>query len=249
MNGGNYFQTQELAFIGQGRRRICYAVRGTGRCVKFYRNHAELAPGTKLRIRLDILIGRYLHLANINYREWRYHCRLKRRLPQEVMSVFPEYVKPVYDKDKGWGIVETLIRNADGSLSRTVIDEITRTNDPELARRIYSATELLFRRLAEYGVCFFDPRGNVLAQWTGSGNFRLRIADLEPYCRAGIPGLAKIRLYVQCKIRRRAARYLRKLRGIMADRGFIIDDDRVRSAQNQDNTALLRLARCAGFMW
>ncbi|MDD3546482.1 MAG: hypothetical protein PHG96_14150 [Kiritimatiellae bacterium] len=248
MNGGIYFPTQELAFIGQGRRRICYAVRGTGRCVKFYRKHSELAPGTKWRIRLDIMIGRYLWFANINYREWRYHCKLARRLPKDVMAVFPEHVQLVFSKEKGWGVVETLIRNADGSLSRTVIDEMTLADDPVLARRVYHETERLFRQLAEYGVCFFDPRGNVLVQWIAPSVFRLRIADLEPYCRAGIPGLANIRLYVQCKIRRRAARYLSRLMTIMAERG-LLEAECHTQPHRRDNTVFLRMARCAGFLW
>lgn len=249
MNGGNYFQTQELAFIGHGRRRICYAIRGTGRCVKFYRQRSDLPPGTKWRIRLDILIGRYLRFVNINYREWRYHCRLARLLPKELMSVFPEHVKPVFSQDKGWGIVETLIRNADGSLSRTVIVEMMRAEDPDLARRVYRETERLLRQLAEHCVCFFDPQGNVLVQWTGPGSFRLRIADLEPYCRAGIPGLANVRLYVQCKIRRRAARYLSRLREIMVERGLLEAECGTQPQHRQANKIFLRMARCAGFLW
>jgi hypothetical protein len=215
MNGGIPFSIDEQALLGRGRRRRCYRLPGTDLCAKFYHNPSRLPPGTRLSIRLNIAWGCLCRAANVNYREWRYHQRLHRRLPAEVARVFPEHTEPVRCPEKGWGIVETLILNADGSLPRTVTEELNAARDAALCLRIYREVEALFQRFVEHGVRFFDP-SNILVQWTGDGAFRLRIADFEPDCRALVPGLSHLDFYVRCKVRRRAARYLARLRNILA---------------------------------
>jgi hypothetical protein len=215
MNGGYYFLGDERTLLGKGRRRCCYRLPETEYCVKFYHDPAKLPPKTRLSVRLNIVWGRLCRAANINYREWRYHQRLLRRLPEALARVFPEHTEPVYCPAKGWGIIETLIRNADGTWPRTVVEEITASQDAVLCLRLYRETEILFQQLVDHNVCFFDP-SNILVQWTEGGAFRLRIADFEPDCRALIPGLSHIGFYVRCKVRRRAQRYLARLDGILA---------------------------------
>ena len=218
MNRGSYFHTDDGGLLGEGRRRRCHRLADPGLCVKFYRDPSSLPPGTRLSIRLNIACGRRFRCANVNYREWRYHQSLQRQLPAELAAVFPEHTEPVRCSEKGWGIIETLILNADGTLPQKVVDELKAARDPALSLRIYTETERLCRRLAEHSVCFFDP-SNILVQWTGPETFRLRIADIEPWCRTLVPWLSRCDFYVRCKVRRRASRYLARLRGLLSANG------------------------------
>ena len=216
MNGGLSFLADERTLLGTGRRRHCHRMPGTNLCVKFYHRDNALPPGTRLTTRLTIAWGRTCRLANVNYREWQYHQRLIRQLPVDLAAVFPEHTEPVYHPELGWGIIETLILNTDGTRPRKLADELqvqVRRN-PQTGRALYDAVEQLFKRLAAHGVCFFDS-SNILVPWTGPEAFRLRIADFEPSCRAPIPGLSCINFYVRCKVRRRATRYLRRLDAIL----------------------------------
>lgn len=218
MKRGFYFHTDDEGFLGEGRRRRCYRLSDPGLCVKFYRDPSSLPPGTRLSIRLNIACRRMFRCANVNYREWRYHQILQRQLPAELAAVFPEHTEPVFCSEKGWGIIETLILNADGTLPQKVVDELKAARDPALSLRIYQETERLLGQLAEHRVCFFDP-SNILVQWTGPQTFRLRIADIEPWCRTLIPWLSRCDFYVGCKVRRRASRYLARLRELLFANG------------------------------
>lgn len=215
MNGEPSFLVDEQALLGEGRRRRCYRMSETGLCAKFYRAPSRLPAGTSLGIRIRIVLGLLCRAANVNYHEWQYHQHLLRHLPKELASVFPEHTEPVHCREKGWGIIETLILNADGTQPRTVSEELKASNDAAECLRIYRETDLLLQRFVESGIRFFDPP-NILVQRTGNGAFRLRIADFEPDCRALIPGLAHVGFYVRSKVRRRAARYLAVLRKILA---------------------------------
>jgi hypothetical protein len=214
MNGGLSFLSDERTLLGTGRRRRCDRMPGTDLCAKFYHAPHALPPGTRLTTRLNIAWGRRCRFANINYREWQYHQRLKRQLPDHMAAVFPEHTEPVHCPQRGWGIIETVILNADGTHPRKVADVLRSVDDPALGRSLVEAAERLFKLFVEHGVCFFDP-SNILVQWTGPGTFRLRIADFEPSCRALIPCLSRIDFYVRCKVRRRATRYLRRLEAIL----------------------------------
>ncbi|HRR34718.1 MAG TPA: hypothetical protein P5026_11500 [Kiritimatiellia bacterium] len=208
------FLTDERTLLGTGRRRRCHRVPGTDLCAKFYHAPYDLPRGTRLTTRLNIAWGRRYRFANINYREWQYHQRLKRQLPDYMAAVFPEHTEPVYCPQRGWGIIETVILNADGTQPRRVAEELKSLRDPALGRSLYEAVECLSQQLVEYGVRFFDFP-NILVQWTGPRTFRLRIADFEPSCRSLIPGLSHVDFYVRCKVRRRATRYLHRLETIL----------------------------------
>jgi len=216
MNGGLSFLTDERTLLGTGRRRRCHRMPGTDLCVKFYHRDDALPPDTRLTTRLTIAWGRICRLANVNYREWRYLQRLKRQIPADLAAVFPEHTEPVHFSARGWGIIETVILNADGTPPRKAADElkVQVLRNPQIGRALYDAIEQLFKRFVAHGICFFDP-SNILVQWTGPETFRLRIADFEPSCRALLPGLSRINFYVRCKVRRRATRYLRRLDAIL----------------------------------
>lgn len=245
MNGELSFSINDGVLIGKGRRRRCYHLPGTGLCVKFYHAPSDLPKKTRLSVRLEIAWGRWWRTVNVNYLEWRYLQRLRQQVPAEVVDIFPEHTEPVCCPEKGWGIAETLIVNADGSLTRSVAEEIKAAQDAAMCLRIYRAVETLFERFVDHSVCFFDP-SNILVQWTGDGGFRLRIADFEPTCRALIPGLTFVQIYVRCKVRRRAARYLTYLRGLLVKKSITKENLPVRPAKPV--SIFRRVAAAAGLI-
>lgn len=211
MNGDYSFRSIGLAVIGEGSRRICYRLSESNLCAKFYRAPHQLRPGTSLRVRAVMRLVRFNRWFNVNRQEWRYHNELSRRLPAEILSVFPEHVEPTFSADLGWGIVESLILNTDGSAACKVTKEMPRISDPALQLRVYRETERLLAAFAKHDVRFYDL-SNLLLQWTGPDDFRLRIADFEPRCR-GVPVLfTRCCWYSRLKIRRRTTRYLARLR-------------------------------------
>lgn len=205
------FDEAALVLIGEGSRRRCYRIPGYLFCVKFYRLPSEYTHKTTWGVRLHIRLSRFIERRNANCQEWRYHHVLQNRLPPELFAAFPEVIEPVFSQVRGWGIIESLIQNVDGSPIRRVIAEMGRVSDERLRQRLYVAAEHLFAQLAEHAVCFYDPP-NVMVQWTGPDTFLLRIVDFEPQGRALVPGLSAIKPYVRSKVRRRCARYLKRLR-------------------------------------
>lgn len=197
--------------LGEGSRRKCYRLPGRDACVKFYRQPTEYTPKTTFSVRLHIFLARHVAALNVNCQEWRYHQKLRRSLPSDLLAVFPGSIEPVYSPTHGWGIVETLILNDDGTPMRRVLAELNRLSDPAVRRQLFEAAEQLFERLAAHAVCFYDPP-NAMVQWIGPATFRLRVVDFEPQGRALIPGLSKIKPYVRSKVRRRCARYLERLK-------------------------------------
>jgi len=202
-----------LRLLGEGSRRKCYLLPSGDTCVKFYRRPADYTAKTTPSIRLHIWLARHVRTLNVSLQEWRYLQKLRLRLPADLLSVFPDSIEPVYSPVYGWGIIESLIVNHDGSPMRRVIAELGRLTDPSLRQRLLEETERLFENLAAWAVCFYDPP-NVLVQWTSPRDFRLRIVDFEPSGRAAIPGLSLIKPYVRRKVRRRCARYLERLKTV-----------------------------------
>ncbi len=205
------FDLDHLVLLGEGSRRKCYRLPSESLCVKFYRRPSEYTKKTTWSVRLHIFLARFVPSLNVNCHEWRYHQALRRTLPSDLFAAFPESIERAYSRECGWGIIESLLLNADGTPMRRVIAEMGRTQDQRLRRRLYDAAARLFERLAEHAVRFYDPP-NVMVQWTGPDAFRLRIVDFEPQGRALVPGLSYIKPYVRSKVRRRCSRYLKRLR-------------------------------------
>jgi len=204
----------ELEPLGQGNRRRCFRISGNDLCVKFYLARSEYNHTTKLSIRLNIWLSRFISCINANCHEAYYHKILKDSLPPDLFAVFPERVERIFSPERGWGVLESLVLNQDGSPLRRVLVEME-TADKALRQRLFDETRRLFRRLAEHAVCFYDPP-NVMVQWTGPGTFRLRIVDFEPRGRELMPCLSHIKPYVRLKVRRRCGRYLERLRVLLA---------------------------------
>ena len=204
---------QPLVLIGEGSRRSCYRLAHQNVCVKFYRAPAA-SQWQRLSVGLHILIARFLRTLNVNVKEWRYHQKLRTQLPPDLFGIFPEWVEPVYSDKHGWGILESLIQNADGTQAKGVHKEMLSVSDPALRLRIYRETEQLLSRLAEYGVRFYDLH-NLLLQWTGDGAFRLRVADFEPCGRGLLAWTLRCPFLARWKMERRTVRYLARLRSAL----------------------------------
>ena len=212
------FASGGMKRLGIGSRRACHRLPDMGLCVKCYRSEAEIAEGkhpgrlpfkplapTVVR---EIRKHRFSDKGNTSCQEWRCLEELRRRLPPELMSVFPETMIRVCVPGRGWCLVEEEVRNADGSSPRKFYEACIGILDAELRDRLLAAMKDLCASLVRYRVCFYDPQ-NVLVQWLPDGKFRLRIVDFEPASRALVPLEKLFPCLVGLKVRRRFARYLR----------------------------------------
>ena len=201
----------ELAFLGAGARRECYAIPGTGLCLKCYRDESAASNATVAR---EIRRCRHDERRNACCREYRYWQRLKSTLPPYVFAAFPDAMERILLPRRGWAIVEARVRNADGtpcerfSLAYRTADEATKA---KLLKEFW----LLVGAFAAYAVRFYDTQ-NVVVQRLDSGGFRLRIVDFEPAARTLIPVDSLCNAIVRGKVIRRAKRYLSSHCGVEA---------------------------------
>lgn len=203
--------------IGEGSIRCCFRVPDQATCVKFYANCFGHNP-THTRsfiTRLRLCLTKHLFWLNINMQEWRYYKRLKKRLPVELMSVFPESIEPLYSPRYGWGLRETVLLNYDGSYARLVEEEIKRFEGSRDADNMYHDVERFFDQAVQYAVALYDPR-NILVQWVTPEQYRMRVVDFEPKAKAAVPGLTYIKPFVRYRVYRRSRKYLKRLQTIMA---------------------------------
>lgn len=204
------FFRRGLPCIGEGSRRRCFRIPDKPFCVKFYRLPSEYTWKTRMAVKAEITCFRHSGRFNISCQEWRYHRELKESLPSELFAVFPETVERIYLPDRGWGVVENLLLNADGSPMRRVSAEMRKTTDAGLRIRIYRALTSLCCALAAKTVRFYDPP-NIVLQWLPDGGFRLRIVDFEPRSRTLLPIPGFSPYFIRWKVRRRCKRYLARL--------------------------------------
>ena len=80
---------EESAEIGRGSRRVCTRIPGTNLCLKRYRDDDEVGA----TVRREIARGRFDRRLNTCAQEYDYLQELKRILPSDVLSVFPERVE------------------------------------------------------------------------------------------------------------------------------------------------------------
>ena len=204
--------------LGIGSRRACYAIPGTGLCVKCYRSEEEIALGKHVGYEpfkpLAAAVVREIrrHRAserNTSCQEWRYYNELKGRLPAELAAAFPDVLERVFVPARGWCVVENVICNHDGSPVRKfheVLQDAAFKGDARKRDSLTAALDGLEDGLVRYAVRFYDPQ-NVMVQWTAEDAFRLRIVDFEPATRSFIPLDSVLSALVRRKVRRRFARY------------------------------------------
>lgn len=211
-------RADRLPCLGKGSRRACYSLASTGLCVKFYHSPDALPERRKKaaveKVRREILSCAHSRKRNTSCQEYDYLQREIKQKPEAVVSAFPEVVDLVYLPTRGWGLVETMIVNGDGSptVHFPVYLWHCRENTAlhrETVRRLTAFVGLL----AEHAVTFYDLQ-NILIQVASDGSMRFRIADFEPCNRQVFSFFMKHPLFIRRKIRRR---FLRLLRGYQID--------------------------------
>jgi hypothetical protein len=216
------FREGKMERIGDGSRRVCYALPGGKFCVKSYRSENDLdtrmkPDGTlekhplKPSVLREIRRARFDEKRNTSCQEYRYWQELGRRLPAELSAVFPEYVEQVLVPSRGWCLIENLICNADGSPVRKFAMEYGASD--EVRRDVLMRDmERLMGMLAGNRVRFYDPQ-NIMVQTDTQGNFKLRIVDFEPVSRTLIPLDLLIPCLLPFRMRRRFSRFKSHLKG------------------------------------
>jgi hypothetical protein len=198
-------------YIGTGMIRSCYRVPGQLVCVKFYRTTEKADRDWKWDTYWRVRLTRHLFWTNINMQEWRYYERLKKRLPPDLMAVFPDTIEPIYSNKLGWGLRETLLINYDGSPVRSLAKEMKRCTDDTHKEALYFRASELIDKLVHHCVAIHDPQ-NILIQWVSPQQYQLRIVDFEPRTKAIIPGLTYIKPFIRNRVKNRGARFLMSLR-------------------------------------
>ena len=216
-----FFKAGAMKRLGMGSRRACYAIPDTNLCVKCYRSDAEIREGRypgaspisplAPAVVREIRKYRFDEKHNTSCREYRYWNELKRRLPPDLMDVFPSVMGQVVVPVRGWCAVEEIVSNEDGSEAKKFHDALAASKSDE-CDRLFVAFDWLARELCHHAVRFYDPQ-NVLVQRCANGSIRLRITDFEPVSRTLIPIDSLASFLVRLKINRRFARY-RRLFGI-----------------------------------
>ncbi len=211
-----------MTLLGDGKRRVCWRIPGSALCLKSYRTDEELSShdGTgvvRKSITREIRLYRHDEKRNTSCLEWYYYQELRSRLPPELLAIFPERVERIHLPAYGWCIVETELKNFDGTPVRQVADELSRIAanggwqaDMCKFRALRNSLIPFFKALADAAVHFYNPQ-NVLVQWTSPDRFRLRIADFEPSSRTIVALDRWFAFYVSFKCRRRYERFLRSL--------------------------------------
>lgn len=206
-----------LKRIGMGSRRACYRLPDGRHCLKCYRSDAEIEegkyPGSAVAEPLasgavnEIRRYRYDEHRNTCCQEYRHWLKLKKRLPADLMAVFPSEMEKVLLPSRGWALVEELVLNADGSVPKKFVEEWWRDGNEHCRDDFVAEYRRLGDEFARHVVRFYDPP-NIFAQRMNDGSIRLRITDFEPASRLFVP-VDMVPAIARIKIRRRFARHLR----------------------------------------
>lgn len=235
------FSSNALERIGMGSRRSCYRLPCGKLCVKCYRSDEEILEG-KIQGRSvkplphsvirEIQSCRLDERHNTSCQEYRYWESLKKRLPPDLMAVFPKSCELLMVPSRGWCLIEELIVSSDGATPQSVHKNFL--EEPSLFQKeVESTFRILVNRLAGHQVRLYDP-SNVLIQRLDEG-FTLRLADLEPAIRTLIPIDKIFPWLIGNKVRRRAERFLSFTKNF-----------RTKQLLNHSNAALYAIRNRAG---
>ncbi len=205
-------KTEKPAEVGKGSRRICTRIPGTDLCLKHYRVDDEVGE----TVRREIVRGRFDRRLNTCAQEYDYLQLLKKKLPAEVLSVFPETFELRNDDKLGWHLVESLVLNGDGSVPEKFASAYRSVSAVQQAR-LYEEFCRLMCAFEKAAVRFYDPQ-NIMVQWLGKPYegeaFRLRIVDFEPVSRTFLPVDSLLPAFCRMKLRRRVRRFLKQHLGL-----------------------------------
>ena len=195
-----------------GSRRICYKLGDSGFCVKFYKPPEEcVSVKMKKSIRRDISRRRHDKYRNSCSQEVHIWNRLRHSMPSEIRELLPQVMERVYHPLMGWGVLETLYLNPDGSGIIPLEWTVQHRHDRELALWAYRKIRHYLKLLIDQSAPFYEA-SNFFAWIQRDGSILVRIIDFEPDSKTLVP-LEKIwPWYRRRKVRRNAIRYLRHWR-------------------------------------
>ena len=202
----------ELVEVGRGTRRVAYKVGDTGYCVKFYYPQEQCIEALKMQksIQRDVKWRRFNKYRNSSSAEVYVYDRFRHSMPQAIRDLMPPVCQRVFHPVWGWGVIETLYTNPDGTAILPYEDEIRRQT-PENRAKIYAMAQDLLKRLIAIGARFYEP-GNFHVLIRPDGGLELKLIDFEPESKTAIPlEMFSARLRSR-KLARKAKRYLAHLR-------------------------------------
>lgn len=217
------FREGKMERLGDGSRRVCYALPGGKLCVKSYRSEEELdtrmkADGSletyalKASVIREIRKSRFDKKRNTSCQEYRYWKKLREKLPPEVFEVFPQTMECVFVPSRGWCVIEERVKNFDGTqplrFSHEFRSALLQYKEHLVAALKKTASDFIF-----HAVRFYDPQ-NLVVQKNADGGFRLRLVDFEPATRSFIPVDSMLPSLVRMKTKRRVNRWMRDHLGI-----------------------------------
>lgn len=201
-----------LEEVGRGTRRVAYRIGETGYCVKFYYPQEQCVEALKMQksIQRDVKWRRFNKARNSSSAEVHVYKLFRHTMPADIRRAMPPVCERVYHPIWGWGILETYYTNPDGTAIIPYEFEIARST-PADRERIYALAVDLLERVARAGALFYEP-GNFHVLRHPDGSLELKIIDFEPESKSAIPIERFSRALRSRKLRRKAKRYLARLR-------------------------------------
>lgn len=154
------FREGKMERLGDGSRRVCYALPGGKLCVKSYRSEDELETMTmpdgslvkhtlKPSVIREIRKARFDEKRNTSCQEFRYWKKLREKLPPEVFEVFPQTMECVLVPSRGWCVIEELLENEIVHCSREDKPLYMRAcrhqgSSPRVCRAVWSLSDELY---------------------------------------------------------------------------------------------------------
>lgn len=207
------FNGQVLELIGEGSRRACYRLVGTGNCVKFYHPPERcVAPQMRPAVVREIRRVRFDRQKNVCAQEFDMWTRIVAGLPPEVRVLLPETMELVHHPEWGWGTVQPFLTNPDGTgILSAELEMWHRYNDRAFVREMYRRIRDTFQRVIQSELPLYEA-SNFFTQWQADGTFALKIIDFEPSSKTLVPIERFCPWYRRWTMRRKGRKYLAYLR-------------------------------------
>ena len=155
--------------------------------------------------------GRFDQNLNLNCLEAQAMVRCRLEAGAEVAEAFPEVIEIVFDEKRGYGILMTLVTNADGSNLMSADDLMLKRKDRKFAALCYPQLKKLLEALVDIAAPFFEPC-NIQAQILADGTPRMRLIDFEPVDKKLFPVAEWVPFIRQADLARRSKEFLKGLR-------------------------------------
>ena len=200
-----------LKKIGVGARRICFSIGETGYCVKFLRT-LEDDPMRPLGWRAKRMLkhDRFNRKRNINCLEAEAMEKYRVLAGPRVAAALPEVVEIVFDEERGWGVLMSELRNADGSGMRSsVFEAFDRRQDAVFVHGTFAAMRALIADLIAVSAPFYEG-DNFVTQFAADGSWCLRIIDFEPLGKKFFAPERYLPFYRRWLIRRQSEKVFEK---------------------------------------